>query len=85
MAQLIIDHQNHEVAEGSKIRKICETAGVVFNCNTGICGKCEIEVISGMENLNPVQPEEIDMGLKANRRLACLCVIKTGTVEIKTI
>ena len=85
MAKVIIDDVEYDIADNSKIRACCEEAGVSFSCNTGVCGDCEIEVLEGMENLNEFQPEEDELGLEPPRRLACLCVIKSGTIKIRII
>jgi ferredoxin len=71
MAKLIINDVEYDIIDGSKIRAACERAGVVFNCNTGVCGECEIEVLTGMENLNPITEEELQAGMQSGRRLAC--------------
>jgi ferredoxin len=85
MATIIINNNSHPIPDGAAIRSICASYGVAFDCGTGVCGSCEIEVIEGAEHLNPVQPEETNLGLGQNRRLACLCIIKSGTVKIKTL
>ena len=82
MAKLIIDNIEYELEDGSKIAEVCENAGVPFNCNTGVCGSCQIRVLEGAENLDDLHEEEIDFGLDVNNRLSCLCVIKKGTVKI---
>lgn len=85
MAKLILNDIEYDILDGSRIRGICEKAGVVFNCNTGVCGECEIEILKGAENLSPLTEEESQLGLANSRRLACLCSIQQGTVKIKTL
>jgi len=82
MATVIIDHVPYEVRDGELIRDACEKAGVPFNCNTGVCGSCLVKVMEGAGNLGPLAPEEKDYGLDGNTRLACVCVINSGTVKL---
>ncbi|MCK5215478.1 MAG: (2Fe-2S)-binding protein [Candidatus Omnitrophica bacterium] len=82
MAKLIIENNEYDLADGSPIAPSCQDAGIPFNCNTGMCGSCLIQILAGKENLNELAPEEIDLGLDGDKRLACLCVIQEGTVKI---
>jgi len=83
MAKIKTDAKEIEIPDNSPIADACEQLGVMFSCRVGVCGICKIEIIEGMENLNPKTNEENDMGLADNERLACQCKIKTGTVKIK--
>ena len=83
MAKLIINDVSYELDDGAPIAEICENAGIPFNCNTGVCGSCQVEVLEGAENLSPLTEEEKDLGLDAHQRLTCLCSIQQGTVKIK--
>lgn len=82
MAKLIIDGEEYEVPDGSKIDALCEKAGIPFSCNSGVCATCQIEVLEGAENLSALTTEETDLGMDRNNRLSCLCSIKSGTVKI---
>lgn len=82
MAKLIIDDQEYDVADGTKIDELCENAGIPFSCNSGVCGTCQIEIIEGAENLNELNDEEDELGMDENNRLSCQCVIKSGIVKV---
>ena len=82
MAKLIIDNVEYDVADGERIDEVCQEAGVPYNCNSGVCGSCQIEILEGEENLNELQEEEQDLGLGRTRRLSCMCVINKGVVKI---
>jgi ferredoxin len=79
-----------EVPPGELLLEAGEKAGVemeagCFNCS---CGTCVVEVISGMENLEPPSPEELDVLDSWNKdsekyRLTCVVRIKTGEVVIR--
>jgi len=83
MAQLILNDEEIEIADGEKIVDTIEEAGVPIGCSNGVCGTCEVEVKSGMENLNEMTEEELDLGMEGNKRLGCQCEIKSGTVELE--
>jgi 2Fe-2S ferredoxin len=73
-----------EVPDGELLVEAGELAGVemeagCFNCS---CGTCAAEIVSGMENLAPPSPEELDVLDQWNKdpekfRLTC-CVRITG-------
>jgi ferredoxin len=79
-----------EVEPGELLLKAGEQAGVemeagCFNCN---CGTCVAEILSGMENLDPPTPEELDVLDQWNRdpekyRLTCCVKIKQGEVVLR--
>jgi ferredoxin len=69
-----------ELAPGEPILSSCEELGVPFGCQAGNCGTCVIVIESGMENLEPKNEQEEDMGLRDNERLACQARIKDGLV-----
>ncbi|NDC83186.1 (2Fe-2S)-binding protein [bacterium] len=83
MAKLFVNDQEIDIADGEKIVDAIEEAGVPIGCSNGVCGTCEIEVISGMENLSEVNAEEIDLGMEGNKRLGCQCTISGGEVKLK--
>ena len=68
--------------DGALISEICEGAGVPFDCNTGICGFCKIEILQGEENLSELSDEEVELGMDRTNRLSCMCRIKNGIVKI---
>jgi len=82
VAELIINESKYNLEDGSSISEICQSAGVLFNCNTGVCGSCQISIVDGHENLNNLTEEELDLGLDIKKRLACMCIIKNGIVKI---
>ncbi len=84
MATLVIDGQEKEVADGSAIMDACEDLGVLFGCRAGQCGMCIITVTEGMENLEPPNDAERDLGLDDDQRLACQAVIRSGTVRAES-
>jgi ferredoxin len=81
-----------EVEPGELLLDAGEKAGVemeagCFECS---CGTCVSEVISGMENLEPPTPEELDVLDQWNRdpekfRLTCCVRIKSGDVTIRQL
>lgn len=83
MAKLIINDEEIEIKDGSKIVETIEEAGVPIGCSNGVCGTCEVEVLEGMENLNEMTEEEEDLGMEGDKRLGCQCEIKSGTVKLE--
>ena len=82
MAKLIINNISHEIADDTRIQELCESAGVPFNCRSGNCGTCQIEIKDGRDNLHPLNDLEDKMGMDSYNRLACQCRIKSGIVKI---
>ncbi|MCD4780992.1 MAG: (2Fe-2S)-binding protein [Candidatus Omnitrophica bacterium] len=82
MATLYINGIPHNITDGESISVTCEQAGVPFNCNSGICGSCIIEVLEGEENLNTLTDDELEFGCTPKKRLSCLCQITSGEVKI---
>ncbi len=83
MAKLYVNDQEIDIADGEKIVDAIEEAGVPIGCSNGVCGTCEIDVESGMENLSAVTDEERDLGMEDTKRLGCQCSISGGEVRIK--
>jgi len=83
MAELVINEMKSVVPDGALISEPCLSAGVVFNCHSGVCGSCLVHVVRGAENLSVITDEENDLGLSPSQRLACKTRILTGTVELK--
>lgn len=79
-----------ETEAGETILNAGEKAGVemeagCFNCS---CGTCVVEIVSGMENLDPASPEELDVLDAWNKdpekfRLACTAKIMQGEVVVR--
>lgn len=80
-----------EVPVGESLLEAGEAAGVemeagCFNCS---CGTCVVEVVQGMENLEPPSDEELDVLDQWNKdpekfRLACSTKLKgPGEVVIR--
>ncbi len=82
MAKLLLNEQEIEIPENSKILDFIEEAGVPIGCSNGVCGTCEVEVLDGMDNLSERNQEELDLGMEGARRLGCQCVIKGGSVKM---
>jgi ferredoxin len=82
MAKVIIDNVEYEIPDGQPIAEACETAGIPFSCNSGVCGTCQIEVLEGAENLDELNREELDLGQDRNHRLGCQCKILSGVVRV---
>lgn len=82
MAKLIVNETEIELADGSKIVDAIEEAGVPIGCSNGVCGTCEVDVVSGMEWLSEPNAEEKDLGMEGSKRLGCQCVINGGEVKL---
>ncbi|HOQ32732.1 MAG TPA: 2Fe-2S iron-sulfur cluster-binding protein [Candidatus Hydrogenedens sp.] len=82
MAKIIGYGNEQELPDGSPIIHACEKLGVPFGCRAGQCGTCIITIEDGMENLEPKNFLEEDMGLADNQRLACQTRIRSGIVVI---
>ncbi len=82
MATIIIDGEEREVPDGSPIMDACDDLGVPFGCRVGQCGMCTITISEGLENLEPLNDCEVEMGLEDNQRLACQAIVRSGTVVV---
>ena len=82
MAKLIIDNITYEVADGEQIAEACESAGIPFSCNSGVCGTCQIDVQEGADNLDELNREERELAMTRTHRLGCQCRILGGTVKV---
>lgn len=83
MATLKHNDQEIHLIDGSSLQEPCMELGIPFGCQNGVCGTCRIDIIEGMEYLNPRTPPENDMELEGTERLACQCRIKGGVVRIE--
>ena len=82
MAKLIIDNITYDVPDGEGMAAACETAGIPFSCNSGVCGTCQIEVLEGAENINELNREEKELAMDFTHRLGCQCKILSGVVKV---
>ena len=82
MAKISIDNIEYNIKDGNQIADVCEKHGIPFSCNSGVCGTCQIEILDGADNLGELNQEEKDLAMDRNHRLACQCIIKTGTVKV---
>ena len=82
MAKLIINNDPIEVPDGQQIAEACESAGIPFSCNSGVCGTCQIEIIEGADNINELNREENELAMDRTHRLGCQCKILGGTVKV---
>lgn len=79
-----------ECVPGTPLRDICdrEKARVPFGCRNGVCGTCEIEVLSGGANLSTIVEPELDtiasFGIPEGHRLACQAKVN-GDCAVKPI
>lgn len=83
MAKLIIDEEEIELPDNSKIASACQEEGVPFGCLSGACQSCKMKVIEGMENLTEMTEAEKFAKLPKEQRLVCQCTIKKGTVKLE--
>ena len=83
MAKIILNGEEYDVPENKKLGEDLEEAGVPIGCSNGVCGTCEVEVMSGMEHLNEMTEEEEDLGMEGNKRLGCQCMISGGVVAVE--
>lgn len=78
-----------EQPEGGTLADICDDhyAPVPFSCRSASCATCEIEVLEGMELLEPPQDAEQELleilGAPDHHRLACQAVVKAGEGRIR--
>ena len=77
-----------EVPAGTKLDVVADevNAGIKFDCRAAMCNSCIVTVVSGWENLSPMQENEkqcLEMfgADTAKQRLACQ-VIVNGDVEL---
>jgi ferredoxin len=82
MAKLYIENVEYDVPDGTQIAEACESAGIPFSCNSGVCGTCQIEILEGADNLNELNREENELAMDRNHRLGCQCKILGGVVKV---
>lgn len=82
------DNLEIEVSKGTSMQDAAEEAlaSLPFGCRSGSCGTCRLNVIEGMENLNPMTDREKDLfenltEVDSQERLGCQIEIN-GDVKI---
>ena len=83
MAKIILEGKEKEIKDGEAIKETCRDLGVPFGCESGVCQTCKIVVLEGQDNLELKNETEEGNQLSVNERLACQCMIKSGSVKIK--
>ena len=81
---------DHEVAMGAELMQSLLAAGlpVASSCaGDGVCGKCRVQVVSGIENLSPAGDLEKGLAQKyqlgSDERIACQTRVN-GDVTVTT-
>lgn len=68
------------VAQGRPVASSCG--------GDGICAKCRVEIVSGMENLNAPEPFEVELAKRLkfnpNERLSCQALVLNDEVTLDT-
>lgn len=71
-----------EVAAGTALKDVTKSNNwpVAYGCEDGMCGTCMMKVVSGKENLSPMEEKEKEtlsaMGMDLNSyRLCCQCKV----------
>lgn len=83
MAELCFQKTCLTLKDGEALKQTARELGVAFGCEHGVCGTCQIDIVSGEENLNELNDAEEDMGRDRTHRLACQAKIISGKVEIR--
>jgi ferredoxin len=79
------------VPEGGRLMDACDDARapVPFSCRTASCGTCRVDVLEGMEALEP--PDDAEKSVLAifadppTRRLACCAQMKPGLTRLRVL
>lgn len=89
---ILPEQRSAEVTPGEYLLQAGEKAGVemeagCFRCS---CGTCAVEIVSGLENLEPPSDQELDVLDGWNRdseryRLSCCAKIRVGEVVIRKV
>ena len=89
MARVYIKNDDKwiEVEDGTKLDVLDGQCSVLFACKDGVCGSCLVNVIEGLENLEPPTDTEKttleSLGASENQRLLCQVVIKEGEIKVE--
>ncbi|NNJ11659.1 (2Fe-2S)-binding protein [Chloroflexales bacterium ZM16-3] len=92
MPMVVVNGVTMEAKVGERLIDVARRNGahIGFVCNgAGICQTCQCQVLSGAENLSPVNVSEqawlTESRLSEGHRLACKTAIRgAGTVEVRT-
>ena len=92
MPTVVVNGVTMEAKVGERLIDVARRNGahVGFVCNgAGFCQTCQCQVLSGIENLSPVNPFEeawfSESQLNAGQRLACKSALRgDGPIEIRT-
>lgn len=84
---VVNDGKTIEVPDGSLLVELDGKSSIPFACREGVCGSCLVEVVEGMENLEPPSEQEKtaleSFATSPNQRLLCLTKIKSGEVKVR--
>jgi ferredoxin len=73
-----------DVPEGGRLLDVCDDAAapVPFSCRGASCGTCRVEVIEGLDRLEPASEDELEVLAMfrdpPTRRLACQARLVAG-------
>ena len=74
-----------DAPDGARLVDLCDdrSAAIPFSCRSASCGTCRIDVLAGIELLEPPNDEELDVldafgDSPGERRLACQARVKAG-------
>ena len=85
MATIEAGEKKIEISDGADCPEVidaCQKLGVVFGCEEGTCGVCQVKIEEGLENLSERTEEEIDAGLDESVRRMCTCKVLQGNVKL---
>jgi ferredoxin len=82
-----------DAPEGGDLLDLCDQilAPVPFSCRSASCATCQIEIVEGVQLLEPPAREETELlellGRRAEIRLACQARVRAGagTIRIKPV
>ncbi len=82
-----------EAPSGGELLDICDEhlAPVPFSCRSASCATCQIEIVEGIELLDPADADEQELldllGGPRNHRLACQTRVRPGdgVVQLKPV
>ena len=82
MGKLKTENMEARVKDECPIKEAARELGTPFGCEHGQCGTCRIKILEGYDNLEPLNEQELNMGLQDSPfRLACQCRLKCGEVK----
>ncbi len=77
-------NENVELPDGSPIKEVCQSHGVVFGCEEGNCGTCLCTLAEGKDNMEPLNEKEREFfgETDGEQRLACQARIRSGRISL---